>query len=266
MRGKTLRITGITLLIAAIFLGMLFMKYKDRILTTPVVVSVTNIPANMEIKPSMVKVIDLPQIAVPPETVRSLDELKGKWVASGRDIPKNGFLFYEQLVDEENMISRSMKDANKNESLVSVPVDLTKGLGGRINQGDNIEIWFVTRGHKPLYAGKLLGGVEVISIQDAQGKHIEGAEVELKESENQLNILSGGGLVSSTGIPKLLTIKVPDSIVPYLLASQNKGSLVVVGKAQNDDVKVEIGEAKDWLHQQMNADSHVTNIKKEEES
>lgn len=267
MRGKTLRITGFTILVAAILIGALFMKYKDHILTTPVVVSVTNISANAEITPDTVKVIELPQIAVPPKTVRSLDEIEGKWVANGRDIPKNGFLFYEQLVDEENMLSRSMQNANQDESLVSIPVDLTRGLGGKITQGDHIELWFVTRGNKPLYAGKLLSGVEVVSIQDAQGKSIttEGAEVEIKETGNQLNILSSGGMPSGPGIPKLLTIKVPDSIVPHLLASQNRGSLVVVGKAQDENVQAEIGEAREWLHKQMNATDHsVAKIEEEE--
>lgn len=264
MRGKTLRITGITLLLTAIVFGLLFMKYKDRILTTPVVVGVTDISANTEVTPSKVKVIELPKIAVPPKTVRSLDELTGKWVANGRDIPKNGFLFYEQLVDEENTLSRSMQSADKNESLVSVPVDLTKGLGGKITQGDYIELWFVTRGNKPLYAGKLLSGIEVVSIQDAQGNSMtsEGAEVERKDTSNQFNILSMSG-TSSGSIPKLLTIKVPDSIVPYLLASQNRGSLVVVGKAQDENVKAEIGEAKGWLEQQMHA-GNSGETKKEE--
>jgi pilus assembly protein CpaB len=259
MRNKFL-IIGVGLVVLfVVFSGALYLKNKDIQPKGTVVVAIQTIPELSPVLPDMVKVIEeIPEKLIPPNAIRSLDELEGLWTMAGYGVPKNSYLFRDILVTEDALLKAWVSEAEEGERFVSITVDLPSSLGGKISRGDVVELWFSFKGTQkiPAYAGRLLDQVEVVSIQNTQGQDIlrSVTTASASDDQNAINSLLSTSLNGSGGnlTPRLLTIKVPEEMVKYVLMSQNIGKLLVVGKqATEADSPPVVGEAKVWLDSYM---------------
>lgn len=252
MNKKVVIAFGVLVLAFAVLAGGMYYKTRDVLNTAPVVVTVQDIPEQTAIQPEMVKTIEIPVKYIPPNVIQDATELEGKWTMAGYGLSKNSYLYRDKLVNEQDMIASMMAKAKQNERLISITVDLPSSLGGKVARGDIIELWFSYKGNqkKPAYAGRLLNRVEVIALQDTQGKDIvpvSNTDANKNKGMMESVLPSGLNLSNISSVPRLLTIKVPEEMVEYILLAQNTGKLIVVGKANVDPNEPIIGEAKYWL-------------------
>ena len=257
MKNKFLMIGLGLVTLFVVFAGALYLKNRDLQVTAPVVVAVENIPEQSPVLPEMVKVIDIPEKFIPPNAIRSLEELEGLWTMAGHGVAKNSYLFKDILVTEEAMLEAWASEAKEGERFISIPVDLPKSLGGKIARGDTVELWFSYKGTPkiPAFAGRLLNHVEVVALQNTQGQDIIRSVATQSSSESRSGFNSLMTPSNGNYSPRLLTVKVPEEMVRYVLLAQNIGELLVVGKKAGDGDGEVVGEAKAWLDHYM--DQHT---------
>ncbi|MFC4767158.1 RcpC/CpaB family pilus assembly protein [Effusibacillus consociatus] len=240
MRKQWLGVLGLAMLISTVLGGIGLYIWKDRLILTPVVVTVESIPENRPITTSSLKVIQLPQMAVPPGTAHTVNDVNNMWTTSGYSIPKNSFVYLSHIIPKSEV---SKKEALKPlERFVSIPVEDAMRSGSGVQRGEHVDIWFVVRGStNGSFAGKLLTNIEVVGLQDR--KVPDPAKENPVQKPGFFSFVPTPSFSSSE---TYLTIRVAEQDIPYLLSAKQEGTLVVVSRG-NDADDAQPVEAKEWL-------------------
>lgn len=248
MKVKWLGVVGLAMMGLVVWGGIGLYFFKDRLVLTPVVVTIRPVDDCSPIPSSALKVIGLPQMGIPPGTARSLDELQNKWTVCGYSIPKNGFVYISHTATEQEMMTENTDVANPDGSSITIQVDETMRLWGRVNPGEVVDFWFVskkqTKGH---FVGKLFNNIRVLDVKgDDRSK---GQEVPPEPRK---------GLLSFTPVPQstsstFITFELKEVDIPYFLSARQEGTLVLVGKGKKSAGKDSLDplDAKEWLKDQF---------------
>jgi len=240
---------GLAILMSVLFAGTGLYMFKDRLTLSPVVVTTETIPGCTRIEASMVKVIRIPRMGIPPGTARTLEDVDRLWTSCGYAIPKNSFVYLAHALPEDESVTGIMHHQPSGLRLMTIPVEPTASLGGKIRPGDRIDLWFVSRPQKPsgIFVGKLFDNLEIVSLQDAGGN-----ELGRQQDAAKKGILSFSAPVSSTPTLAYLTIRLKETDIPYVLLAEQEGKLLPVarGAATSSDSGFP-ADAKAWLNTKM---------------
>lgn len=241
---------GMSLLVSTLFAGSGLYLFQDRLTLKPVVVTTETIPGCSPIQTSMVKVIHLPQMSIPPGTFRSINDVNNLWTNCGYVIPKNSFVYFDYVVPQHASIAGLLDQQPSEMRLITIPVDLSVSIGGRLHSGDRIDLWFVSHPQKPSgsFVGKLFEHIEVISLQNANGVEIGKKET----SSAKQGILSFPASVSSLPSQVYLSIRLNEKDISYALLAEQEGKLLPVARGAAPRLGSDVpSDAKAWLKTKM---------------
>lgn len=185
----------------------------------PVLVAAVDIPARTQIKPEMVKVVQLPKSGVPPGVATKKEDAVGKYTISNYGIPKNGFVFLSIVKSPEEMPDGSALLLKPGEEMVALSVDLTKYLGGNATSGQEVNLWFMAKDphDKTPVVGKLFERVRIVGARTQKAMEINTAgpsEQEKKKSSSD-----------QSNLAKVILIAIPRDQVKYFFAAQAIGQI-----------------------------------------
>lgn len=185
MRKRNLRNAGISLLGAVILMGAIagYQKWtvKKEIDLQTVVYTVKDIPQGTQITKDMVREYQVPGRTIPPNAVRSVKEVIGKYTAPGFGLSTNSLVFKDKLLDKSQLPNIATLDLKENEETFSLLVDIEGSLGNSILPGDHVNLIFRTMvtetGNggqiikKPVY-GTIAANVRVTAAKDANASDV----------------------------------------------------------------------------------------------
>lgn len=227
MRVTWTGVVGMALLISTVFAGGGLYLWKDRLVLSPIVVTVEAIPDCSPIPASSLKIIRLPRMGIPPGTAQALEDVNKLWTNCGYFIPKNSFLYMSHLSTGERKAAgaeREGPDARR----ITIPIDNAVNIGIGLNKGDRIDVWFVTnRQPKGSFVGKLFDDIEVLEVTGNN----ENVNPPADGPDRKKGLLSFSPMGTSPA-QTLLTISLKEEDIPFFLSAQEEGKLVWVGRGR----------------------------------
>lgn len=177
--------------------------------------------------------VPVPVRDIPPYTVISNEDLTWRAVAKGGVDPGAARSFSEvvgkipvaTLYKGEQIEKRRLADISlaKGKQVVSVNVDVTRSVGGSLQAGDIVDVWWVpTEGTYAPGAGwiKVASNAVVLDIRDSTGRSV------LQRGSVQQAIAGSVGIPSSP--PSVAVLVVNSSEVPMLVGGATPKSQNVV--------------------------------------
>ncbi|MDD2434715.1 MAG: hypothetical protein PHO63_00480 [Bacilli bacterium] len=167
----------ITIIGVFVILGILYWGYDSQIkaAVNPVQVPVAaiSIQPRIEIKDHMLKLIEMPAVAVPENVVRSRASIVGKWTNVNAVIPEGSMFYINVLVDKNKLPDSAFVEVKEGQIPYQFRVDINSTYGNSIFPGNKIDIYMKANDDDgKIMVGKLLENVEVLAVKDSSGKHV----------------------------------------------------------------------------------------------
>ncbi|MBE6138448.1 MAG: hypothetical protein E7173_01725 [Firmicutes bacterium] len=167
----------ITILGVIVIVGLLYFGYTSQINTQvkPVRVPV----AAQEIQPrtliteNMIEYVEMPAAAVTKKVVTASRLIVGKYANYNTVIPEGSMFFSNVLVTADEMPDSAFVDIKEGDIPYQFSVNMETTYGNSIVPGNKVDIYMKAIDDSgKVMVGKLLENVEVLSVKDANGRHV----------------------------------------------------------------------------------------------
>lgn len=210
-------------------LVILFFAYNYRvnkaINAIEVPYSLRDISAREEIKDEDVGVVKVASSLVTAAVVRDKKNVVGKYVNYNTMIPAGSLFYSSEIVTWDSMPDSAWNNIYKDYTIFSLSVSNNTTYGNSIFPGDAIDLYYMTSDGGKLVFGKLIEGITVLAVKDADGSHI------FKKGANQKD---ASALIFAVPedlhllLRKAIALTGSDSLVPVVRnANYNPGSTKV---------------------------------------
>ncbi len=167
----------VTVLGVIVIIGLLYFGYNMTInnATNPVRIPVaaTTIQPRTEITPTMVKTIDVPNIAVTSNVIMSTSSIIGRYTNVNSVIPEGSMFFRQMIVSKAELPDSAFTEVKEGEIPYQFAVNMESTYGNSIYPGNKIDIYMKAENeYGQVMIGKLLENVEVLAVKDSSGKHV----------------------------------------------------------------------------------------------
>jgi len=228
---------------------------------TQVPLAVTNIPGTGLISANDIKVVTIPGMAVPPDTILNPKEIIGKYVLPGQMVHKYGFFYKDQLSDTNTMPGGDLYKLPPGEHLFPIASNMMTSLAGQIVPGSKIDIWFTSKPDsktQQIVTGLLFHDVYVVDVRNNDNQVTIPDTVQPSQNNNN----NGGNQNQQnqqqpTGqktIPTVMLVLLSDEQIQYMIAAESIGMVIPVGNhmepANQDSGAIgvtHVPSALDWL-------------------
>lgn len=173
MKNKnTVTIIGVVLV-----LGLLYWGYSSSInnAVKPISVPIASetIQPRTKITEEMIDTIDVSNIAINSNVVRSKASIVGKYTNISSIIPEGSMFYSEMLVSEEELPDAAFVKVKKGEVAYNFPVTISTTYGNSIYPGNKIDIYMKAEDvNGQIMVGKLVENIEVLAVKDSSGRHV----------------------------------------------------------------------------------------------
>lgn len=225
-----------------------------------VVFAKVDIPPRTVITEDMVVEFEQPGGYIPPNAIRNVDEVIGKWTATGWGISENSLIYKDKVVTTDEMPDSGTLKLNKDEVAFSLLVnDIEDSLGNSIVPDSYVDLYFKTTVkeevdgqtiERPVF-GKVADRIRVTAAKDAEAVNVfEGSEYQ-KEQATALSVDE----TKKRSLTKLYIF----GVTPEQNQILNKGKLigeivpVVTGQAYDKEVgerEATTSEMEKWIDDQ----------------
>ena len=168
----------VTVIGVVIILVLLYIGYSTQInnAVEPVQVPVATqtIQPRTEITDDMVQLIDMPNISLSDNVIRSTSLIVGKYSNVNSVIPEGSMFYTDTVIDEEELPDAAFAKVKAGEVVYNFPVDMESTYGNSIFPGNKIDIWMkVGDGDdEKIMIGKLIENIEVLAVKDSSGRAV----------------------------------------------------------------------------------------------
>lgn len=169
---NTVTILGVLAIILLLYIG-----YSTTVngATNPILVPVASqtIQPRTEITADLIKTIQVPNIAVTSNVIRSKDNLLGKYTNVNSVIPEGSMFFTEMVVKKSELPDSAFTQVKEGEIPYQFKVNMESTYGNSIYPENKIDIYMKAENeYGQVMIGRLLENVEVLAVKDAQGRHV----------------------------------------------------------------------------------------------
>ena len=168
----------VTVIGVVIILVLLYIGYSTQInnAVEPVQVPVATqtIQPRTEITDDMVQLIDMPNVSLSDNVIRSTSQIVGKYSNVNSVIPEGSMFYTDTVIDEEELPDAAFAKVKAGEVVYNFPVDMESTYGNSIFPGNKIDIWMkVGDGDdEKIMIGKLIENIEVLAVKDSSGRAV----------------------------------------------------------------------------------------------
>ena len=168
----------VTVFGVVIILVLLYIGYSTQInnAVEPVQVPVATqtIQPRTEITDDMVQLIDMPNVSLSDNVIRSTSLIVGKYSNVNSVIPEGSMFYTDTVIDEEELPDAAFAKVKAGEVVYNFPVDMESTYGNSIFPGNKIDIWMkVGDGDdEKIMIGKLIENIEVLAVKDSSGRAV----------------------------------------------------------------------------------------------
>ena len=168
----------VTVIGVVIILVLLYIGYSTQInnAVEPVQVPVATqtIQPRTQITDDMVQMVDMPNISLSDNVIRSTSQIVGKYSNVNSVIPEGSMFYTDTVIDEEELPDAAFAKVKAGEVVYNFPVDMESTYGNSIFPGNKIDIWMkVGDGDdEKIMIGKLIENIEVLAVKDSSGRAV----------------------------------------------------------------------------------------------
>ena len=169
---NTVTIIGLLLII-----GILYFVYNKQIkdATNPVKIPVakTTIQPKTLITADMIDTISVPSVAVKKNTIRTKNNIVGKYSNYNTMIPAGSMFYTDTLITKEQLPDASIIDIKEGNYLYSLPVTMATTQYNTIMPGHKVDIYMMAMNDdKVPMVGTLLSNVEILAVKTSDGLNV----------------------------------------------------------------------------------------------
>ncbi len=168
----------VTIVGVIIILILLYVGYSTQInrAVEPVSIPVATetIQPRTEITDDMVQMIDMPNVSLSENVIRSRTQIVGRYSNINSVIPEGSMFYTDSVVDAEELPDAAFAKVKSGEVVYNFPVDMESTYGNSIFPGNKIDIYMkVGDGdEEKIMIGKLIENIEVLAVKDSSGQAV----------------------------------------------------------------------------------------------
>ena len=168
----------VTVIGVIVILILLYVGYSTQInkAVEPVQIPVATetIQPRTEITNDMVQVIDMPNVSLSDNVIRSKSQIVGKYSNVNSVIPEGSMFYTDTVISKDELPDAAFTKVKSGEVVYNFPVDMESTYGNSIFPGNKIDIYMkVGDGtDEKIMLGKLIENVEVLAVKDSSGKAV----------------------------------------------------------------------------------------------
>ena len=206
---NTITILGVIGILVLLYIGY-SSQINNAVQPVSVPVALETIQPRTEITDDMVEMVDMPNISVKDNVIRSKDAVVGKYSNINSVIPAGSMFYTDTVIEKSKLPDSVFIKVKKGEVVFNFPVNMETTYGNSIFPGNKIDIYMKTGdgSDEKVMLGKLVENVEVLAIKDSAGRDV---------FEN----------TSEERTPSMMIFGVPESIHSLLLKATYMDNLGV---------------------------------------
>ena len=168
----------VTIIGVVIILILLYVGYSTQInrAVEPIQIPVATqtIQPRTEITDDMVQIIDMPNVSLSDNVIRSRTQIVGKYSNVNSVIPEGSMFYTDTVIDADELPDAAFSKVKSGEVVYNFPVDMESTYGNSIFPGNKIDIYMkVGDGEEEkIMIGKLIENIEVLAVKDSSGNAV----------------------------------------------------------------------------------------------
>lgn len=168
----------VTIIGVIIILILLYIGYSTQInrAVEPIQVPVATqtIQPRTEITDDMVSLIDMPNVSLSDNVIRSRSQIVGMYSNVNSVIPEGSMFYTDSVISEDELPDAAFAKVKSGEVVYNFPVDMESTYGNSIFPGNKIDIYMkVGDGQdEKIMIGKLIENIEVLAVKDSSGRAV----------------------------------------------------------------------------------------------
>ena len=168
----------VTIIGVVVILILLYIGYSTQInnAVEPVQVPVATqtIQPRTEITDDMVQMVDMPNVSLSDNVIRSRTQIVGKYSNVNSVIPEGSMFYTDTVISEDELPDAAFAKVKSGEVVYNFPVDMESTYGNSIFPGNMIDIYMkVGDGtNEKIMIGKLIENIEVLAVKDSSGRAV----------------------------------------------------------------------------------------------
>ena len=168
----------VTIIGVIIILILLYIGYSTQInrAVEPIQVPVATetIQPRTEITDEMVELIDMPNVSLSDNVIRSRSQIVGMYSNVNSVIPEGSMFYTDTVVNADELPDVAFSKVKAGEVPYNFPVDMESTYGNAIMAGNMIDIYMkVGDGQdEKIMIGKLIENIEVLAVKDSSGRAV----------------------------------------------------------------------------------------------
>ena len=168
----------VTIIGVVVILILLYVGYSTQInnAVEPVQVPVATqtIQPRTEITDDMVQMVDMPNVSLSDNVIRSRSQIVGQYSNVNSVIPEGSMFYTDTVISEDELPDAAFAKVKSGEVVYNFPVDMESTYGNSIFPGNKIDIYMkVGNGtDERIMLGKLIENVEVLAVKDSSGRAV----------------------------------------------------------------------------------------------
>ena len=174
IRNKnTVTIIGVIIILILLYVGY-SMQINSAVEPIQVPVATETIQPRTEITEDMVELIDVPNISLSDNVIRSRTAIVGKYSNINSVIPAGSMFYEDTVIDEEELPDSAFVKVKDGEVVYNFPVNMESTYGNSIYPGNKIDIYMKAGNgnDEQVMVGKLIENIEVLAVKDSSGRNV----------------------------------------------------------------------------------------------
>ena len=166
-------IAGVVIILILLYIGY-STQINNAVEPVQIPVATQTIQPRTEITDDMVQIIDMPNVSLSDNVIRSKSQIVGKYSNVNSVIPERSMFYTDTVIDSEELPDAAFAKVKSGEVVYNFPVDMESTYGNSIFPGNMIDIWMkVGDGdQEKIMLGKLIENIEVLAVKDSSGRAV----------------------------------------------------------------------------------------------
>lgn len=220
----TVTLVGIVLGLG-VLVGFYMYRVNKEVNPTRIPVAKKAISATEEITKDDIEYVKVSSSFLKKRDVyKTVNDLVGKYVATGTSIPKGGMFYTEQVVEKKELPNAIFDEIPEGYTIYQLKVDNTTTYANSIYPGDKIDLWLKTSENGILVFGEFISNIEVLAVRDSSG-------------QNVFDVTSGR-------TPAWLLFAVKTEMYRYLKIAESISGLSIIPVPKNNLVNPDVGSTE----------------------
>ena len=165
-------IAGVVIILILLYIGY-STQINNAVEPVQIPVATQTIQPRTEITDDMVQIIDMPNVSLSDNVIRSKSQIVGKYSNVNSVIPEGSMFYTDTVISGDELPDAAFAKVKAGEVVYNFPVDMESTYGNSIFPGNYIDLYYAANDETgKLLLGKLIESIEVLAVKDANGNHV----------------------------------------------------------------------------------------------